>query len=341
MSSGATAGPVPRRVLDAADPVAAFLEAHQQGQLIALPTSGTTGRPRHVLRTTASWVESFPTVTALTGWDHAARVWIPGPLSATMNLYAAVHTRMVGARPVDDLTEASHVQLTPAVLRRLLNDGAGVRGRTLVVAGDALDVGLRTRAEAAGAVVAHYYGAAQLSFVAWGNDAETLRPFPGVEIELRPPDVDDSPSSAVIWARSPYLAEGTEGGFDPLQRDGSGFATVGDRGRWDGDRLLVLGRDDTVVTGGVTVLLAEVEAALRPGLRGQVAAIGLPHPVLGAVVGVVLTDAADDAPARVRARTLGSRRPVRWSVRPEFPLTPAGKIDRSALARDVAKQDAR
>ncbi len=338
MSSGTAETPC--RILDASDPVTAFLEAHRRGRLIALPTSGTTGRPRHVVRSTASWVDSFPTVTVLTGWDAAARVWIPGPLSATMNLFAAVHTRVVDARQVDDLADATHAQLTPAVLRRLLEDRAGVRGRTLVVAGDGLDPRVRARAEAAGATVAHYYGAAQLSFVAWGRDADSLRPFPGVEVELRPAG-GSAEASPVIWARSPYLAVGAEGGGDPLQHDGSGFATVGDRGRWDGDRLRVLGRDDTVVTGGVTVVLAEVEAALRPGLRGEIAAIGLPHPTLGAVVGAVLTDAADSEPARERARTLGARRPVRWSVRPQLPLTPAGKLDRPALARDVARQDHR
>ena len=69
----------------------------------------------------------------------------------------------------------------------------------LVVAGDRLRRPLAQRAAAAGARVSHYYGAAELSFVAWGSDEEDLRAFPGVELEIR---------DGVIWVRSPYLSEG-------------------------------------------------------------------------------------------------------------------------------------
>ena len=68
-----------------------------------------------------------------------------------------------------------------------------------MVAGDALEPSLRGRAETTGATVAHYYGAAELSFVAWGVDRDRLRAFPGVEIDVR---------DGEIWVRSGYLAEG-------------------------------------------------------------------------------------------------------------------------------------
>src|SRR4051812_1006450 len=51
-----------RDVGAAADPVAAVLEAHDRDELIALRTSGTTNVPRAVVRTTGSWVDSFPHV---------------------------------------------------------------------------------------------------------------------------------------------------------------------------------------------------------------------------------------------------------------------------------------
>ena len=109
------------------------------------------------------------------------------------------------------------------------------------------------------------------------------------------------------------------------------------------DRLRVLGRDDTVVTGGATVVLADVEAALRPGLRGEVAVVGLPHPELGAVVVAVLTDDGGLGRRPDRARTLGAGRPraVAPPVR-SCPLTPAGKVDRPALVAEltaVARQE--
>lgn len=311
------------RIQDEADPVAAFVAAHRAGELIGLPTSGTTGRPRLVVRTTSSWVRSFAAVTELAHLDAGARVWIPGPLTATMNLFAAVHAQGVGAVRVSRVADATHVQLTPAALHRLLDGSAELAGRTAVIAGDALRPELRERAERAGLRVTHYYGAAELSFVGWGADAASLRPFPGVEIAI-----DDG----VVWARSAFLAERVDGPPGPFRRTRSGFATVGDRGHWQEDRLVVAGRADTVVTGGQTVLLADVEAALQPGLAGQVAVVGLQHPTLGAVVVAVLTEDADRGPARAAATGLGAGRPRRWFVRAALPLTPAGKVDRRALA---------
>ena len=48
-------------VLAAADPVAAFDDAHRTGADILLRTSGTAGSARVVRRTTGSWARSPPT----------------------------------------------------------------------------------------------------------------------------------------------------------------------------------------------------------------------------------------------------------------------------------------
>lgn len=61
---------------------------------------------------------------------------------------------------------ATHACLTPAGLLRALDDRVDVAGMHLVVAGDRLPQTLAGRAAAAGARVSHYYGAAELSFVA-------------------------------------------------------------------------------------------------------------------------------------------------------------------------------
>ena len=66
-----------------------------------------------------------------------------------------------------------------------------------------------------------YYGAAELSFVAWRDRSGPLRAFPGVETDLR---------DGLLWARSPYLAKGylSARADRPLRRDSHGWATVGD-----------------------------------------------------------------------------------------------------------------
>jgi long-chain acyl-CoA synthetase len=318
----------PAAILDQTDPVGSFGAVARSGGSLALPTSGSTGVQRTVVRTARSWTEAFPIVAELTGLTSRSRIWIPGPLAATMNLFAAVHADWVGAQRVDFIDSATHVQLTPSLLRRLIDDQVDLAGRTLVVAGDTLDPVLRQRAEAVGARVEHYYGAAELSFVAWGVDRDRLRPFPGVEVRV----IDGE-----IWVRSPYLADGYLGhGDGPLRRDPDGRATVGDRGRWEGQRLVVLGRPDAIGTAGATVLVADVEAAIRPHLRGQVVILGLPHPRFGEIVAAVLTDAADRDRARTAAIGLGPGRPRRWFTVPELPLTDVHKVDRHRLASWLA-----
>jgi acyl-CoA synthetase (AMP-forming)/AMP-acid ligase II len=316
------------------DPVAAFLEADAAGRPVALRTSGTTGSPRSVVRTTESWLSSFPTVSRLTGIGASSRVWVPGPLHATMNLFAAVHARVVGAALVDGPADATHAALTPSTLAALLRRDAPLEGLTVVVAGDSLARGLHDRARDAGALVHHYYGAAELSFVGWGAHASDLRPFPGVGVEVR---------EGEIWVRSPYLCSGYDGPPGPLRRGRDGFATVGDRGVLAAGRLTVLGRQGTVSVGGSTVEPGAVEAVLQPAAEGTVVVLGVPHDELGRVLAAVLTSAADHASLRglARAELDGAHRPRLWFLVDPLPTTPAGKVDRDALAWLVSGADGR
>lgn len=77
-------------VLAAPDPLT-VVTAAAPDDLLAFRTAGTAGQARTVLRTTRSWTESYPHVSALLDLTRASRVWVPGPLSATMNLFAAAH----------------------------------------------------------------------------------------------------------------------------------------------------------------------------------------------------------------------------------------------------------
>ncbi len=307
------------RPLEAADPVRAVLDARERGLPIALPTSGTTDRPRFVVRDPESWWASFEAYSELTGVGAGAAVWVPGPLSATMNLFAAVHAAVVGARVVESPGLATHACLTPAQLDLL----GGELGADVVIC----VAGARLERRSAAANVVHYYGAAELSFVAAGGHAEDLRPFEGVEVELR---------AGEIWVRSPYVCLGyADGATGPLRTDADGWATVGDRGRRSGTTLSVLGRPGAVTTAGATVVIAEVEERLASVARGPVAVFGVPHEVLGEVLAVAVVAEEDLVTLRAFAREQlpPSHRPRRWQVVDELPLTPGGKVDRARLAR--------
>ena len=273
-------------------------------------------------------MSSFPHLTTLLAMDAGARVWVPGPLSSTMNLFAAVHARFEGARVVSHPTEATHAHLTPAALHRALASGTDLSGLHVVVAGDRLSTMLHDQATAVGLRVSHYYGAAELSFVAWGSSEVNLRPFPEVEVALR---------EGVIWVRSPYLCAGYDGPAGPLRTGPDGFVTVGDQGSFARGHLVVTGRGLTAVTtAGATVHVADVERALRPVVDGEVLVIAVPHAQLGQAVAAVLTNAHSFRRARAHARTLpAEQQPRLWFEVRELPLTEAGKVDRFALTELV------
>ena len=282
-----------------------------------------------MVRSTESWLASFPAVERLTGLDRSSRVWVPGPLTATMNLFAAVHARVLGAELVDSPDSASHAVLTPSGLDALTpHDGLCV-----IVAGDRLDRERHDAAVGAGALVHHYYGAAELSFVAWGSHADDLAPFPGVDVDVRVGE---------IWVRTPYLCDGYDGPPGPLRLDADGYATVGDRGSLRDGVLTVAGRAEAVQVGTATVEPADVEAALRPAAHGEIAVVGVPHASLGAVLAVALTEQSDLAGLKRAAREelAGPLLPRLWFHVPRLPQSGAGKTDRAALVSLLSGDDA-
>lgn len=313
---------------------------------LELTTSGTSASPRTVVRSVESWEDSFGHVSRLTGITTDDRVLVPAPPSGSMFAFAHAHAAGVGAQVValerwnpavaaETASRCTVAHLTPAMLSALLDRGTG-RLRTVVCAGAALPESVRSFAVEHGIEVVDYYGAAELSFVAMRTGSR-LETFPEVEVDLR---------DGVVWARSPWLAEGyAPGQSGPLRRDGRGFATVGDRARWDDDEgLVLLGRgEDVVTTGGVTVVCADVEAALLrlPGVS-DVAVVGISHPALGEVVEAVVSGsrALDLGLVRARAALVVDRRhlPRRWHHWTELPLTAAGKVDRGEVRLRLAAE---
>jgi acyl-coenzyme A synthetase/AMP-(fatty) acid ligase len=305
---------------------------------LTLPTSGSSGRPRVVQRTVASWMASLPAFDVAIGLRGDDVIWAPGAATATMTLYAIWQALAAGV-PVlasgswrgltDALAEpartVSMVQCVPVVLDRILDAHAGgvlPRLRTAVVAGAALPVAVRARADRAGLQVIEYYGATELSFVAIDTDGSGLRPFPGVEVDLR---------DGVLWARSPYLARGSAGP--------DGWASVGDRADIDPAGVLTItGRgEDAVNVAGHIVLLGDVESVLGavPGVA-ELVCLRQADPRLGERLLAVLRaeTGADPLPAlrAIAAAELSpAARPVRYVVLDELPRTAGGKVARAQL----------
>jgi long-chain acyl-CoA synthetase len=304
---------------------------------LVVVTSGTSGRPKPVLRTAASWVSSFAPLAELTGIGSADRVLLTGPLHATLHLFAAVHTLAIGAELTDRVDLATAVHAVPAALADLLGAlPADSPLRVAVLAGSALPEELAARATTRGISVVEYYGAAELSFVAARCHPQPLRPFPGAEVAIR---------DGVLWVRSPFLSMGyPPGTVGPFRRDEAGFGTVGDLAEWDSaGGLLVRGRGDAaIITGGATVIAEDVEAVLAalPGVAA-VAVVGLPHARLGQVVTAVVEPTPGDDLLGLRAAAREVLRdqslPRRWLIADRLPSTPGGKVNRHAVALAAAQ----
>ena len=316
------------------DPVAAVLAAHAAGAPLSLATSGTTGAGgRRVRRSTRSWWVTFDAYSDLSGIGPDSALWVPGPWTSTMVLFAQVHAAVVGARLAGSPVEATHACLTPAQLELRGDDLPA--GTMVTVAGARLPARLVERATER-LDLRHYYGAAELSFVAAGTTGSELRAFPGVQVDVR--DGDDS-ETGTIWVRSPWVCEGYDGLPGSLRRDDSGWATVGDQGRLDGDLLTVVGRPDAVTTAGATVRFADVESVLAAVAHAPFAVHPVDRRTLGQVVAVTLTDPDDRGLLERYAREHlpASHRPRVWRVVAALPLNAAGKVDRARLAADSAE----
>ncbi|KZE99840.1 MULTISPECIES: AMP-binding enzyme, partial [unclassified Rhodococcus (in: high G+C Gram-positive bacteria)] len=284
---------------------------------LLVATSGSTGRPKPLARTAASWVDSFPEFTDISGIRPTDTVLITGPLHATMHLFAAVHALWLGACVTDNPAHATAVHAVPAVLRDVLRRMP--RARIAVAAGAGLDDAAAKAISAQGVRLVEYYGSAELSLVA----ARVVGEQSSLRL-LR--DVDARTEDGYLFVRSPYAALGARDWFG-----------VGDLAELNGSELLVHGRGDAAINvGGTTVIAEDVENILT-GLDGvrAAAAIGTPHAVLGETVSAVIeldgTRDLDLVRADARAIMAKEAMPRRWTVVQQLPRTASGKIARRAL----------
>jgi acyl-CoA synthetase (AMP-forming)/AMP-acid ligase II len=162
--------------------------------------------------------------------------------------------------------------------------------------------------------------------------------------EVRVADADDRPVSAGQGGEIQVRGDAVTPGLHKLPRDpfftSDGFYRTGDRGVFEGGRLLFTGRDgDMIKTAGANVSPAEIELEMQQ-IEGVESAyvVGLPDPGRGQiVVAAVVVDAAVDfteVEATLRQRLSSYKVPRAYVAirRDEVPLLPSNKVAR----RDIA-----
>ncbi|WP_405471715.1 class I adenylate-forming enzyme family protein [Paenarthrobacter ilicis] len=344
-------------------------------------TSGTTSIPKAFTRSRHSWQLSFQASMEFFGLLPEDRTLAPGPLSASLNLYALSECLYAGSAfhtlesfDVGDAHAAiSHdgitrLVLAPTMLRLLSErglagdvDASGIR--SIICAGSKLDARTLEAARrwAPHAAIHEYYGASELSFVsgtrlAAGQPLDAGgtgigSPFPGVELGI----LDDEGSllpdgrHGNISVRSGMVSNGYLWGDDGHAfRCLDGWYTVGDQGYLEDGVLHILGRrSDMILTSGRNVYPHEVELAVAsvPGVEAAVAA-GAPDDIRGqkVIAGVVPACGAVTA-TQLRTGLDGllarDKWPLQYYLLSELPMTDRGKVSRKVLLDWIKNHDPR
>lgn len=347
----ALAGDRPLAVLPAGPDVAveaarAVLRADEpleDGADLVVVTSGSTGSGRGVLlaasavRASAaatldrlggpgSWLLALP-VSSIAGLQVLCRSELAGREAVVLDRgegLAAAAARL----PADD---RRYTALVPTQLVRFLDAEPGVlRGfDAVLVGGAATDPALLARARAEGVRVVTTYGMTETA----GGCVYDGVPLEGVSVR-----VDDGG----VELAGPVLAHGYR--LDAAATAAAfvdGWFRTRDAGSVDdGGRLRVAGRlDDVLISGGVNVAPAAVEAVLRehPGVADAVV-VGRPDPEWGQRVLAAVVPAGDRAPELPELRRWVADRlgapaaPRQLHLLAAVPTLHTGKPDRRAVA---------
>jgi len=317
-------------------------------------TSGTSGRPKGCVRTTAQDLARVDELTSSYGLSADDVHLIACPLAHSAPGIFLRACRRAGARTVVQsgfearaflAAVAQHrvtvCFLVPTQWQRLLalpdDERAGADWSSLrcaIVAGAPITADVKARIlDWIGPRLYEFYGSSETGTITTIGPEDHLahagsvgRAAPGVEVSLR---------DGEIFVRSPAVMAGylTGGVMSPAASE----ISVGDLGELDAGGWLTLvdRKHDTIISGGVNVYPAAVERALaaHPAVAGAVA-FGVDDPDWGQRVAAViaLRGPVDDLLSFLRAHLSGPALPrlVAYCTLDELPLGSSGKPLRRA-----------
>jgi len=350
-------------------------------------TSGTTGRPKGVKREpavgAARVVAERVTAMAMGLRDgEPIRAVITGPLyHQATNTYALSAARLgdvVVLQPRFDAEQLlrwieryriTHLHMVPTMFVRLLKLSDATRRRydvsslRFVVHGAAPCPAEIKRAmiDWWGPVINEYYGGTETGCVVFHTAEEALRkpgtvgrPLPGAEVRIFAPDGRELGPGEIgeIYMRTRGFPDFTYHGMPDkraeVERDG--LISCGDIGYRDADGYLYLcdRARDMVISGGVNIYPAEIEAALvsMPGVR-DCAVFGIPDAEYGESLCACVEPAAgaklgkSDVEAWLRARLAAYKVPRRIEFHASLPREDTGKIFKRRLREPFWKDAGR
>ncbi len=340
-----------------------------------LYTSGTTGLPKGIAREAATPEQIQATLAmsrVVLGVEPGMRALVSAPLYHAAPLSYVVLASLCDAelwiepRFDAELTlklisreHLTHAYLVATMFVRLLALPADVRRRcdissmTFVAStGSPCPPEVkRQMIEWWGPVVHEAYAASELGYITHIDSDEALkkpgsagRALPGTALKVLADDGTEQLAGhiGVLYARSSATPDFTYSHNDAARRtlEADGLWTLGDMGYIDADGYLFIvdRQSDMVISGGVNIYPAEIEAVLM-GLPGvaDCALFGVPDAEFGeglaaavqAAPGAALT--AQDVQAFLRERIAGYKVPRLVTFHAELPREDSGKIFKRKL----------
>ncbi|MBI3993874.1 MAG: AMP-binding protein [Candidatus Lambdaproteobacteria bacterium] len=338
-------------------------------------TSGTTGHPKGVRRRPMN-AEQNERVAQLArdafGITPGLRTVMTGPMYHSAPNFFAMHSFRAGGtivlQPRFDPGEllrlverhqVTSMHMVPTMFVRLLKLPPDVRRRydlsslrTVVHAAAPCPPDIkRQMIDWFGPVIVEYYGGTESGAVTFCDTAQWLAhpgtvgtPVTGGTVRIYGDDGRVLPPGQVgdVYMRLAFYPEFTYFGKDDKRREieRDGLITCGDMGYLDEDGFLYLcdRRRDMVISGGVNIYPAEIEAALHnvPGVR-DCAVFGIPDEEFGETLAAVIApeDGAALTPTGVqealRPHLAAYKIPRHVEFRDELPREDSGKIFKRKL----------
>jgi long-chain acyl-CoA synthetase len=333
-------------------------------------TSGTTGAPKGAIRNPpadpAELAKAMQDIMSRFGMKPGERHLLVCPLAhAAPPIYAQM-THLVGgtvimmprfdaerALALIDAEAITSTFMVPTMLNRLASLPDQVRARhdhaslrTIITGGSTCNAVLKRRvAETFGQVLFDLYGSTEagLQTMLEARDQLTYadsvgRVLPGNDVRFRDESGNEVPAGqpGEIWGRGPLQMEGYHNNPEATAAAvKDGWVTAGDIGYADEDGYVhILDRaKDMVISGGVNIYPAEIEAVLakQPSVFDS-AVIGIPHEDWGEALlafvqphpGTSVTE--DELEKFCRSELAAFKCPRQWRFVAELPRNHIGKV---------------
>ena len=346
-------------------------------------TSGTTGKPKAVIKKPipkeAAMALGARSAFAFGLESNGARAVMTGPLyHSAPNAYALYVIRKGGLLILQprfdsadllrliDAERVTNLHMVPTMFQRMLALPEAERSKydlsslRHVVHGAApcpADVKQRM-IDWLGEVVHEYYAMTEVGIIACSSSREWLdnkgtvgRPPNGVDIEIRDEQGDlcavNSPGNICIRHEATHAFTYHQAGEKAEKMRQDEFVVTGDVGFLNENGFLFISdrKTDMILSGGVNIYPAEIEAALSEMHEIRDSAVfGVPHPEFGeSIVAIIETDVAigpDDIKEFLKTRLARFKMPRHFEFTDQLPREDSGKIKKRVLREEYLKAQA-